>query len=544
VLELSVYLLPLIPVLYLWLWQDPGRVFEDHGFHILAIALATLEGAGIGYVCWLCYQRSGTVLVKRLTQGFMAFTVVYSLHGMFTPFASHHMALFILYGPVSRIAMGVLLLLAMRAYQQPSDAPALRVQLGGWWRFLVFLMLLNGAVAVLASTDLGAQPWVRMAMESGAVLCHLQSLLVCRGTARTPLMRAFKLAPAWFAASSIGFMLSTPWSHLWWLAHGIFAVGFSILGYGVLKSYLTTQALEQVFGSDELFDDLSRVSARLADLQQVHTQLQQGLEDKALELDRSRHSFATFLEAVPDAVLIVEVGGKILTCNAVAEQLFGYAAGELLGAQVEQLTPAHLRESHMKQRQRFEFAPRTRAMGSNHVPLPCLCRDGAEFQAYVSIGGLIFEGRQCVVTLIRPLQAGLADPAQQRDADALLMERGRLMDSMLQLVPEMLFELRRDADGAFAAGLRSPACQDGLQVRSDAEGADWVRQWFNQVVPVDLPQLLSSVELAALQGSALQLQWRQYLAGHGVRAFSLQAGAPHRLAQGALSWLCHVKKVG
>ena len=44
---------------------------------------------------------------------------------------------------------------------------------------------------------------------------------------------------------------------------------------------------------------------------------------------------ADFVESVPDAILIVDEQGRIVTVNTLAEKLFGYRRGELLGELVE-----------------------------------------------------------------------------------------------------------------------------------------------------------------------------------------------------------------
>ena len=537
----SVYLLPMAPVLYLALWQDPGLLFQEPLFHEAAIALATLEGAALTYVCWLCYQRSGELLIKRMAQGFMAFTVVYSLHGMFTPVAAHHMALFILYGPAARLLMGALLWHSVRAHKQAVESPAQRSSRRFWWRFLGLLMGVNVLVAALATSELGALPWPRLGMETGALLCTLASLAQLGCTpARTPLMRHYMQALAWFASASVAFLLAAPWNHLWWLAHGIFAVGFSILGYGVLKAYLTTHALERVFSSQELFDDLAKVNARLVDVFQEYEQSNSTLQAKLLELERSRHSFASLLAAVPDAILIVEAGGQIVEANGAAEQLFGYAERSMLGRPVDSLLPADLRESHAKRRQQFAYAPRTRAMGNNNAPLRCLHHNGSEFLAEVSIGSLMFEGRQCVLTLLRGVSSQQEAFTLQRAQDQEQLVRGQLMQAMLAMADAMLFGLQRKPEGSYVCALRSDACTRGLHVAHDATPADWMQQWFNRVLPVDLPRLISAIETAALTRQPLQLQWIHHVPGQGTQPLQLLSAKPEELADGSLVWMCRV----
>jgi PAS domain S-box-containing protein len=543
-MQFSVYLLPLVSVLYLKQWQDPGLRFDDHLFHEAAIALATLEGGALTYVCWLCYQRSGELLVKRMTQGFMAFTVVYSLHGMFTPVAAHHMALFTLYGPASRLMMGTLLWHALRADSQVVESVQQRNSLRFWWRFLGLLMLVNVLVAALATSPLGLLPWPRMVMESGALLCNLASLaLIARTAARTPLMRYYMLALAWFATASIAFMLAAPWNHLWWLAHGIFAVGFSILGYGVLRAYLTTHALERVFSSEELFEDLAKVNTRLVDVLHAHEEGKRALQARQLELDRARHSFASLLEAVPDAVLIVETGGHILETNSAAEHMFGYAPRCMVGMPVDTLMPVALREAHAKKRRQFEFAPRTRVMGSNSAALRCMRRDFSEFLADVSIGSLMFEGQQCVVTLLRAVGQQQEAFARQRALDQAYIDRGQLMNALLAMADSMLFALQRNTDGSYACPLRSEACAQGLHLARNATPTDWVQQWFNRVVPADLPHMIAAIESAALTQQALQLHWSHHVPGQGTQVLQLHSGKPEDLADGSQVWICRVTPV-
>jgi PAS domain S-box-containing protein len=535
----SVYLLPLLPLLYLALWQDPALRFDSHLFHEAVIALATLEGCALTYVCWLSYQRSGEMPLKRMTQGFMAFTVVYSLHGMFTPVADHHLALFILYGPASRLLMGALLWLSVQAQNQAVESRAQRSSLGFWWRFLGFLVAVNVAVAVLATSAWGEEAWPRMGMEAGALVCSLAAL-ARMGTrpAGTPLMRHYRLALAWFATASLCFLLAAPWNHLWWLAHGIFVVGFSILGYGVLKAYLSTHALERVFSSEELFEDLAKVQVQLVDVLQEQAHSKSALQDLSLEVQRARHSFTSLLAAVPDAVLIVETGGRILQTNGAADQLFGYAPGALVGQSVDTLMPADLRDGHAKKRQQFAFAPRTRAMGSSSTPLRCLRQDGHEFLADISIGSLMFEGQQCVVTLLRCVTPQQEAFAQQRARDLQQIERGQLLDALLAVAPSMLFALQRRTDGSYVCAVHSDACAAGLHVAHEASPSEWTQQWFNRVVPGDLPQLISALETGALTRQPLALQWRHHVPGHGTQRMRLHSGTPQELADGSQVWLC------
>jgi hypothetical protein len=87
-------LMPMGLILYLDRFQTPSLLFMDHTFHVIAIAVATIEVLFVSYVSWRCYRRSGEPFVRWLTLGFLGFTVIYAPHGFFTPLAHDHPWLF------------------------------------------------------------------------------------------------------------------------------------------------------------------------------------------------------------------------------------------------------------------------------------------------------------------------------------------------------------------------------------------------------------------------------------------------------------------
>jgi hypothetical protein len=163
--------------------------------------------------------------------------------------------------------------------------------------------------------------------------------------------------------------------------------------------------------------------------------------------------------------------------------LFHEAAIALATLEGATLTPVALRASHVKKRQLFELARGTRVMRVHNGPLRCLHRDGNEFLANGCVGSVMFDGKQCVLALLRARTREQQVFARQRAKDRELIERGRLMNALQSVVPAMLFALQRHADGSYDCGLRSEACAQGLAVTPDATPLDWIQQWFNRVLP-------------------------------------------------------------
>ncbi len=109
----------------------------------------------------------------------------------------------------------------------------------------------------------------------------------------------------------------------------------------------------------------------------------------------------SLLESVPDAMVIVDRDtGRIVHANGVAERLFGWPRGDLVGQEVEVLLPARFRSAHEVYRAEYGSAPRTRPMGLG-LALFGVRRDGGEFEAEVSLAPLAAEGKGYAVAAVR-----------------------------------------------------------------------------------------------------------------------------------------------
>jgi PAS domain S-box-containing protein len=97
--------------------------------------------------------------------------------------------------------------------------------------------------------------------------------------------------------------------------------------------------------------------------------------------------FRNLLEAAPDAMVIVDEGGRIEFVNAQTEALFGYGRAELLGRSVEVLIPERFRGGHEAHRRGFLTSPKLRPMGSG-LALSGRHKDGTEVAIEVSLSPL------------------------------------------------------------------------------------------------------------------------------------------------------------
>ena len=84
------------------------------------------------------------------------------------------------------------------------------------------------------------------------------------------------------------------------------------------------------------------------------------------------------LEAMPDAIVMVGMDGRVVRVNRRAESLSGYSRDELVDMAVEELVPQALRTVHVAHRAAYQRQPAVRSMGS-HLDIRFRRKDGTEF---------------------------------------------------------------------------------------------------------------------------------------------------------------------
>ncbi|HTO65810.1 MAG TPA: PAS domain S-box protein, partial [Bradyrhizobium sp.] len=103
-----------------------------------------------------------------------------------------------------------------------------------------------------------------------------------------------------------------------------------------------------------------------------------------LALRASEQRFRLVVEAAPNAMVMIDRGGKIVMVNTQAERAFGYTRGELAGQPVEMLVPERFRGHHPELRKSFFADPQPRAMGAGR-DLYGLKKDGSEFPVEIGL---------------------------------------------------------------------------------------------------------------------------------------------------------------
>ena len=138
-------------------------------------------------------------------------------------------------------------------------------------------------------------------------------------------------------------------------------------------------------------------------------------------VDRVKSSIAgreehlrSILATVPDAMVLIDEMGVILSFSAAAEKMFGYAEGEVIGENVSMLMPSPDREQHDGYLKKYRDTGVRKIIGIGRVTT-ARHRDGNTFPIELSVGEAWVDGRRIFTGFIHDL-------TQRREADMRLRD--------------------------------------------------------------------------------------------------------------------------
>ena len=176
---------------------------------------------------------------------------------------------------------------------------------------------------------------------------------------------------------------------------------------------------------------------------------------------REQH-LQSILATVPDAMIVIDEFGKIISFSAAAERLFGYREAELVGHNVSRLMPTPHRERHDEYLARYLSTGERRIIGIGRVVVGQR-RDGTTFPMQLSVGEAGEDGDRVFTGFIRDLTQKERDTLQLKELQAELVHVSRL-SAMGTMASTLAHELNQPLT-AVANYLQ--ATRDMLTDRSD-----------------------------------------------------------------------------
>jgi two-component system sensor kinase FixL len=136
------------------------------------------------------------------------------------------------------------------------------------------------------------------------------------------------------------------------------------------------------------------------------------------ELVSSEARWRAVINAAVDGIIVIDAHGHIEAFNPAAERLFGYAAPEALGRNVDMLMPSPYRDEHDTYLARYLATGRARIIGAGRE-VEGLRKDGTVFPLHLSVGEITLDGERKFTGIVHDLSTRVSMETQLREQAAL-----------------------------------------------------------------------------------------------------------------------------
>ena len=149
----------------------------------------------------------------------------------------------------------------------------------------------------------------------------------------------------------------------------------------------------------------------------------------------------SILETVPDAIITIDEHGDIESFSPAAERLFGYAAEEVVGGNVNILMPSPYHERHDGYLARYLATGERRIIGIGRVVVGKR-KDGTNFPMELAVGEAIIAGKRLFTGFVRDITERQQTKKRMQELQAELMHVDRL-SAMGQMGAALAHELNQ-----------------------------------------------------------------------------------------------------
>ena len=202
---------------------------------------------------------------------------------------------------------------------------------------------------------------------------------------------------------------------------------------------------------------------------------------------------SAILSTVPDAMVVIDESGKIISFSAAAEALFGYDEAKVLGKNVRMLMPSPDRERHDSYIQRYLATGEKRIIGKGRVVFGQR-KDGSLFPMELFIGEAVRGNEGIFTGFIRDLT-----------------ERRMVEQQMATLQAELIHVTRVSAMGTMASTLAHELNQPIAAVTNYVEAVrDQLRQPDEREFPM-MREALGEAASEALRAGQIVRRLREFV---------------------------------
>ncbi|MGE5721090.1 MAG: PAS domain S-box protein, partial [Sphingomonadales bacterium] len=169
-----------------------------------------------------------------------------------------------------------------------------------------------------------------------------------------------------------------------------------------------------------LFDDVGALRGFAKVLRDV---TDRHASERAVE--RRERLLRSILETVPDAMIVIDEQGLIVSFSAAAQATFGYTAEEVVGTNVSRLMPSPDRDRHDGYLERYLQTGERRIIGIGRI-VTGLRKDGRAFPMELSVGEAMTDGQRLFTGFVRDLTDKQRTESRVQELQSELIHVSRL----------------------------------------------------------------------------------------------------------------------
>lgn len=357
-----------------------AQVLHNQHLHsILVILILTTVGAG-GAMAYACYQQSREPILRSLVIGLAAMGCTFALHGFLGEMDQSHGGVFMTeIGAEARAVLVVILALALFQWQSPPDDFELRKAPSTILISWTAVMLVEALLLVIAQA--GQSQFFLRGCETFSIGIGGMSVLfvVLRAPMNQALFRCV-MAMFMFMQSSLCFLMSGPWTHVWWLGHVLFGLGVMVLGYAAVLAYMTSQTFVGAKSENEVLDLMRQAEVAAMEAERANTAKSRFMAAASHDLRQPLVPIKLFAELLEvevrepaQSALVRKLRGAIQSLDDLLGKLLDFSRVE---SGTVQPRPERVRLGEILHRFHQEFEPVAQEKGVSlrYVPTSVLVR--------------------------------------------------------------------------------------------------------------------------------------------------------------------------
>ncbi|HET9639250.1 MAG TPA: PAS domain S-box protein [Allosphingosinicella sp.] len=224
----------------------------------------------------------------------------------------------------------------------------------------------------------------------------------------------------------------------------------------------------------------------------IHDVTERRAAERALE-KREQH-LHSILATVPDAMVVIDEQGTMISFSAAAERLFGYTEEEVLGKNVSMLMPNPDRDRHDSYLQRYLDTGVPRIIGTGRI-VTGLRADGTTFPMKLSVGEALTDEQRLFTGFVQDLT-----------------ERNEFEARLEQLKSELIHVSRLSAMGTMASTLAHELNQPLTAIATYGEAAGTVLENPGPDELEMLREIFTEITGQSLRAGAIVRRLRDFVA--------------------------------